>query len=77
MCVCVLFTRISQKDEELSAEAGRVIDGLPSLSFMKAKFLMFPSIIISKECSAEWFFFSTHIHAGCLVYGHVSLLFLQ
>ncbi|XP_019964593.2 aftiphilin-like isoform X1 [Paralichthys olivaceus] len=34
------------EDEELSAEAGRVIAGLPNLSFMKAKVLMFPSILI-------------------------------
>uniref|UniRef100_A0A667X7D2 Uncharacterized protein n=1 Tax=Myripristis murdjan TaxID=586833 RepID=A0A667X7D2_9TELE len=40
------------QDEELSAEAGRVICSLPDLSFMKAKVLMFPSILIPRECSS-------------------------
>ncbi|KAM9364993.1 uncharacterized protein aftphb [Pholidichthys leucotaenia] len=31
--------------EDLSAEAGRVIAGLPNLSFLQAKVLMFPSIL--------------------------------
>uniref|UniRef100_A0A3B4Y3E4 Aftiphilin clathrin-binding box domain-containing protein n=1 Tax=Seriola lalandi dorsalis TaxID=1841481 RepID=A0A3B4Y3E4_SERLL len=39
--------------EELSVEAGRVIAGLPNLSFMKAKVLMFPSILIPKESSSS------------------------
>ncbi|XP_045926069.1 aftiphilin isoform X1 [Micropterus dolomieu] len=42
--------RKSQQDEELSVEAGRVISGLPNLSFMLAKVLMFPSILVPKEC---------------------------
>ncbi|XP_070772755.1 aftiphilin-like [Enoplosus armatus] len=42
--------RKPQQDEELSAEAGRVISGLPNLSFMQAKVLMFPSILVPKEC---------------------------
>ncbi|XP_028983408.3 aftiphilin isoform X2 [Betta splendens] len=45
--------RKPQQDEELSTEAGRVIENLPNLSFMNAKVLMFPSILVSKECSAE------------------------
>ncbi|XP_070833236.1 aftiphilin isoform X2 [Chaetodon trifascialis] len=42
--------RKPQQDEELSAEAGRVVSGLPNLSFMQAKVLMFPSILVPKEC---------------------------
>ncbi|XP_043078837.1 aftiphilin a isoform X2 [Puntigrus tetrazona] len=34
-----------QKEENLSAEARRVISGLPDLSFMQAKVLMFPSTL--------------------------------
>uniref|UniRef100_A0A4W6DSU4 Uncharacterized protein n=1 Tax=Lates calcarifer TaxID=8187 RepID=A0A4W6DSU4_LATCA len=45
--------RKPQEDEELSAEAGRVIAGLPNLSFMMAKVLMFPSILVPKECSSS------------------------
>lgn len=41
--------RKPQQDEELSAEAARLISGLPDLSFMRAKVLMFPSILIPKE----------------------------
>uniref|UniRef100_UPI003AAC220A uncharacterized protein n=1 Tax=Centroberyx gerrardi TaxID=166262 RepID=UPI003AAC220A len=44
--------RKPQQDEGLSAEAGRVICALPDLSFMRAKVLMFPSILIPKECSS-------------------------
>ncbi|XP_026212197.1 aftiphilin isoform X2 [Anabas testudineus] len=46
-------SRKPPQDDELSAEAGRVIDALPDLSFMKARFLMFPSLLVSRECSAE------------------------
>ncbi|XP_040906258.1 aftiphilin [Toxotes jaculatrix] len=46
--------RKPQQDEELSAEAGRVIAGLPNLSFMKAKVLMFPSVLVPKECSSSY-----------------------
>uniref|UniRef100_A0A8C9XSW2 Uncharacterized protein n=1 Tax=Sander lucioperca TaxID=283035 RepID=A0A8C9XSW2_SANLU len=38
--------RKPQQNEELSAEAGRLISGLPNLSFMQAKVLMFPSILL-------------------------------
>ncbi|XP_044229368.1 aftiphilin isoform X1 [Thunnus albacares] len=41
--------RKPQQDEELSAEAVRLISGLPNLSFMQAKVLMFPSILVPKE----------------------------
>ncbi|XP_044069535.1 aftiphilin isoform X2 [Siniperca chuatsi] len=44
--------RKPQRDEALSAEAGQVISGLPNLSFMQAKVLMFPSILVPKECSS-------------------------
>ncbi|XP_070697403.1 aftiphilin [Pempheris klunzingeri] len=44
--------RKPQQDEELSAEAGRVISELPNLSFMQAKVLMFPSILTPTECCA-------------------------
>ncbi|XP_035518836.1 aftiphilin [Morone saxatilis] len=40
--------RKPQQDEELSAEAVRMISGLPNLSFMQAKVLMFPSILVPK-----------------------------
>uniref|UniRef100_UPI0037E72373 aftiphilin n=1 Tax=Semicossyphus pulcher TaxID=241346 RepID=UPI0037E72373 len=42
--------RKPQQAEELSAEAGRVISGLPNLSFMQAKVLMFPAVLLPKEC---------------------------
>ncbi|KAL7383493.1 hypothetical protein ABVT39_011741 [Epinephelus coioides] len=42
--------RKPQQDEELSAEADRVISALPNLSFMQAKVLMFPSILLPKQC---------------------------
>ncbi|XP_056251518.1 aftiphilin [Seriola aureovittata] len=45
--------RKPRQREELSVEAGRVIAGLPNLSFMKAKVLMFPSILIPKESSSS------------------------
>ncbi|XP_060943284.1 aftiphilin-like [Limanda limanda] len=38
--------RKAPEDEELSAEAGRLISGLPDLSFMTAKVLMFPSVLV-------------------------------
>ncbi|KAK1904950.1 Aftiphilin [Dissostichus eleginoides] len=37
-----------QDDEDLSAEACRLISGLPNLSFMQAKVLMFPRILLPK-----------------------------
>uniref|UniRef100_A0A3B5ABD5 Aftiphilin clathrin-binding box domain-containing protein n=1 Tax=Stegastes partitus TaxID=144197 RepID=A0A3B5ABD5_9TELE len=37
------------QDGELSAEAGRMIAGLPDLSFMQAKVLMFPSILVPEN----------------------------
>uniref|UniRef100_A0A3Q3K967 Aftiphilin clathrin-binding box domain-containing protein n=1 Tax=Monopterus albus TaxID=43700 RepID=A0A3Q3K967_MONAL len=45
--------RNPQQDEELTMEASRVVTGLPNLSFMMAKVLMFPSILLPRECSAE------------------------
>uniref|UniRef100_A0A3B4VC02 Aftiphilin clathrin-binding box domain-containing protein n=1 Tax=Seriola dumerili TaxID=41447 RepID=A0A3B4VC02_SERDU len=45
--------RKPRQHEELSVEAGRVIAGLPNLSFMKAKVLMFPSTLIPKESSSS------------------------
>ncbi|XP_032397009.1 aftiphilin isoform X1 [Etheostoma spectabile] len=42
--------RKPQQNEGLSAEAGRLISGLPNLSFMQAKVLMFPSVLLPKEC---------------------------
>ncbi|XP_062257342.1 aftiphilin-like isoform X1 [Platichthys flesus] len=39
-------SRKAPEDEELSAEAGRLIAGLPDLSFMTAKVLMFPSVLV-------------------------------
>ena len=50
--MCVFFIRKPQQDEELSTEAGRVMSGLPNLSFMHAKVLMFKSILIPKGCSS-------------------------
>uniref|UniRef100_A0A665TN03 Uncharacterized protein n=1 Tax=Echeneis naucrates TaxID=173247 RepID=A0A665TN03_ECHNA len=38
--------RNPKQDEELSGEADRVIAGLPNLSFMTAKILMFPSVLV-------------------------------
>ncbi|XP_048125232.1 aftiphilin-like [Alosa alosa] len=38
-------TRRPVRDENLSEEAARVLSGLPNLSFMRAKVLMFPSIL--------------------------------
>ncbi|KAK2824570.1 hypothetical protein Q5P01_021745 [Channa striata] len=42
-----------QCNEELSAESIRLISRLPDLSFMKAKVLMFPSILAPEDCIAE------------------------
>ncbi|KAG7228463.1 hypothetical protein INR49_007636 [Caranx melampygus] len=44
-------SRKPQQDEDLSAEAGRVIAGLPDMSFMTAKVLMFPCILIPEDSS--------------------------
>uniref|UniRef100_A0A3Q3EUJ0 Uncharacterized protein n=1 Tax=Labrus bergylta TaxID=56723 RepID=A0A3Q3EUJ0_9LABR len=44
------LVRKPQKDEELSEEANRVLSGLPNLSFMRAKVLMFPAVLVPKEC---------------------------
>lgn len=44
-CVLSLSRKPAQKEENLSAEAQRVISGLPDLSFMQAKVLMFPSTL--------------------------------
>ncbi|XP_074503207.1 uncharacterized protein LOC141774441 [Sebastes fasciatus] len=41
--------RKPQQDEELSEEAGELISGLPNLSFMQSKVLMFPSILLPEE----------------------------
>uniref|UniRef100_A0A3Q3CWC2 Uncharacterized protein n=1 Tax=Haplochromis burtoni TaxID=8153 RepID=A0A3Q3CWC2_HAPBU len=38
--------------EELSEEASRVIAVLPNLSFMQAKVLMFPSVLLPKVCTS-------------------------
>ncbi|XP_041866449.1 aftiphilin isoform X2 [Melanotaenia boesemani] len=45
--------RKSLSDEELGAEAGWVIAGLPNLSFMQAKFLMFPSVLTPKHAAPQ------------------------
>ncbi|XP_074532557.1 uncharacterized protein aftphb [Halichoeres trimaculatus] len=45
--------RKPEQDEELSAEASRVISGLPDLSFMRAKVLMFPAVLVPKECCSS------------------------
>lgn len=37
--------RKPRKDENLSEEAAKVIAGLPDLSFMQAKVLMFPATL--------------------------------
>ncbi|KAE8281060.1 Aftiphilin [Larimichthys crocea] len=42
--------RKPQQDEEVSEEAGRAISKLPNLSFMRAKVLMFPSVLVPREC---------------------------
>ncbi|XP_026165804.1 aftiphilin isoform X2 [Mastacembelus armatus] len=42
-----------QQDEELSVEACTMISGLPNLSFMKAKVLMFPSILVPRACCED------------------------
>lgn len=55
---CVFSIRKPEQDEELSAEASRVISGLPNLSFMRAKVLMFPAVLVPEEwCSSklQWF----------------------
>uniref|UniRef100_A0A3Q0S7R1 Uncharacterized protein n=1 Tax=Amphilophus citrinellus TaxID=61819 RepID=A0A3Q0S7R1_AMPCI len=44
-----ISVRKTPPSEELSAEASRVIAALPSLSFMQANVLMFPSILIPKK----------------------------
>lgn len=43
VCVCVSPHRKPRKEENLSAEALKVISSLPDLSFMQAKVLMFPT----------------------------------
>lgn len=44
--VCLfLFHRKPKKEENLSEEAAKVIAGLPDLSFMQAKVLMFPATL--------------------------------
>lgn len=40
-----LFDRKPRKEENLSEEAAKVIAGLPDLSFMQAKVLMFPATL--------------------------------
>lgn len=40
-----MFDRKPETDEEMSEEASKVISLLPDLSFMKARVLMFPSIL--------------------------------
>ncbi|XP_061078987.1 aftiphilin a [Conger conger] len=45
-------TRKPRKEENLSAEAVKVISGLPDLSFMQAKVLMFPATLTPLGCSA-------------------------
>ncbi|XP_028279827.1 aftiphilin-like [Parambassis ranga] len=42
-----------QDEDELSAEACRLIAALPSLSFMQAKVLMFPCKLAPKGCSSQ------------------------
>ena len=50
LILCVFSIRKPQQDDEdLSAEACRLISGLPNLSFMQAKVFMFPSILLPKE----------------------------
>ncbi|XP_036384108.1 aftiphilin a isoform X2 [Megalops cyprinoides] len=45
-------TRKPKKEEHLSEEAAKVIAGLPDLSFMQAKVLMFPATLTPLGCSA-------------------------
>ncbi|XP_035262916.1 aftiphilin a [Anguilla anguilla] len=45
-------TRKPKKEENLSEEAAKVIAGLPDLSFMQAKVLMFPTTLTPLGCSA-------------------------
>ncbi|KAM9819754.1 aftiphilin a isoform X2 [Syngnathus typhle] len=45
-------TRRTRKDEKLSSEAAEVICGLPDLSFMTAKVLMFPATLVPLSASA-------------------------
>ncbi|XP_037104153.1 aftiphilin a isoform X2 [Syngnathus acus] len=45
-------TRRTRKDEKLSTEAAEVICGLPDLSFMTAKVLMFPATLVPLSASA-------------------------
>ncbi|KAJ8394182.1 hypothetical protein AAFF_G00049870 [Aldrovandia affinis] len=45
-------TRKPRKEENLSEEAAKVIAGLPDLSFMQAKVLMFPTTLTPLGCSA-------------------------
>ncbi|XP_059187473.1 aftiphilin a isoform X2 [Centropristis striata] len=45
-------TRKPRKEENLSDEAAKVISGLPDLSFMQAKVLMFPATLTPLGCQA-------------------------
>ncbi|XP_061686719.1 aftiphilin a isoform X2 [Syngnathoides biaculeatus] len=45
-------TKKPRKDEKLSSEAAQVICGLPDLSFMQAKVLMFPATLRPLACQA-------------------------
>ncbi|XP_071773175.1 aftiphilin a isoform X1 [Centroberyx gerrardi] len=45
-------TRKPKKEENLSEEAAKVIAGLPDLSFMQAKVLMFPATLTPLGCQA-------------------------
>lgn len=45
-------TRKPRKEENLSEEAAKVIAGLPDLSFMQAKVLMFPATLTPLGCRA-------------------------
>ncbi|XP_020336954.1 aftiphilin a isoform X2 [Oncorhynchus kisutch] len=46
-------TRKPRKEENLSEEALKVISGLPDLSFMQAKVLMFPTTLTPLGCSSD------------------------
>ncbi|XP_035634869.2 aftiphilin a isoform X1 [Oncorhynchus keta] len=46
-------TRKPRKEENLSDEALKVIAGLPDLSFMQAKVLMFPTTLTPLDCSSD------------------------
>ncbi|XP_010887567.2 aftiphilin a isoform X2 [Esox lucius] len=46
-------TRKPRKEENLSEEASKVIAGLPDLSFMQAKVLMFPTTLTPLGCSTD------------------------